>query len=378
MGKTIVCITECEMILNYLFIKEMYQTGDKILLISQRRLSHIIPHFKTLLPHLPIDSIILSNDGDEDLWDTICRTIRNSLPKKDENYIVNLSSGTRLMSIAVQQVFERFDAQFYFMPIDRNVIINSHIDDENDNNDDIVCPIQHQVSIDEYFAINGISFQKGKIEQSPEYTKDIYTIFTTDNISGQEYELLDFLRNNRYRNSKKPIDIDTIPNLRRFLLHINFPLTDKTEETIDKYEIRYLTGGWFEEHIYHLIKESINPYDIATGVTFRREGIDRTISNELDVIFTYNNRLFAIECKTGISKESLYKDIVYKACALKEALLGIRSNAYIFSLKRDTDKFQNIARNLEIRFCGRNYTDNTENINKLFLDPKETEIFRNN
>ncbi|MFR9513115.1 MAG: hypothetical protein SNF69_05710 [Rikenellaceae bacterium] len=155
MAKTLVCTIEEEAILNYLFVKEMYSEGDTLLLVSQFKFAPQVERYKTLFKDVNIESIVLAKDGDEDLWDTICRTIRAAL-SPDKQYAVNLSSGSRLMSIAVQQVFERFNSQFYFMPHDRNVIIHSQIDDNNDNNDDQVTPIKYQVSVDEYFNINDI------------------------------------------------------------------------------------------------------------------------------------------------------------------------------------------------------------------------------
>ena len=40
-------------------------------------------------------------------------------------------------------------------------------------------------------------------------------------------------------------------------------------------------------------------------------------NNELDVCFIKANKLFVIECKTGVTNESLFNEIVYKVCALK-------------------------------------------------------------
>ena len=69
------------------------------------------------------------------------------------------------------------------------------------------------------------------------------------------------------------------------------------------------------------------------------------------MVFTKGNKLFVIECKTGVQSERLFNEIVYKVCAIREALLGVSSYSYIFSLKQDyTDVLKRIAQNMDIIF----------------------------
>lgn len=114
-------------------------------------------------------------------------------------------------------------------------------------------------------------------------------------------------------------------------------------------ELEYLTGGWFEEYVYYLVIKHINPDDAAIGVKISRAGVRH--NNELDVIFTKGNKLFVIECKTGVQTERLFNEIVYKLCAIKEALLGVSCYSYIFSLKKDdSNDLKRIAENMGITF----------------------------
>ena len=79
----------------------------------------------------------------------------------------------------------------------------------------------------------------------------------------------------------------------------------------------------------------VKPDTIALGVEIRKKGGETC--NDIDIAFTLNNQFHAIECKTGVGQRSLFNQMVYKACALNAALLGIRSNSYIFSLNTDYD-----------------------------------------
>lgn len=376
MPKTIVCIVEEDMTMNYLFVKEMMKGGDALMLIAQNRDIPKAKHFLGLFPTITKERkkiCALAKDGDEDLWDTICRTIRSARKSHgdDVEYHVNLSGGTRLMSIAAQQVLSEVGAKFYFMPVDRNVIIHSQIDDENDNNDDIVSDIKYSLTVKEYLNINNISATFKTVQQPKAYTEGFLELFTNSYFSQNEHRIIAELRDLR----NKDIRIPDIEGLSKLLEDIKFPISNARE--LSSTEIQYLTGGWFEEYIYYFVKNTIKPRDIVIGADVQRVG---AIShNDLDVVFTMNNRLFAIECKTGVGvgkkpekgEVSLYHKMVYKACALKESLLGLRSHAYIFSLNDDSgDRLRSTARNLGITFCDKSVAVSNEKLKNIFLNTK--------
>ncbi len=359
-NKTIVCIIEDEMIINYLFVKDLYTDGDKVLFVTQYKLNYLAERYRSLFQYIKdIDVISLNKDGDEDLLDVICAKIRESLTKREEeSYYVNLSGGTRLMSIAVQQVFEKHNSKFFFIPIDRNVIINSQIDDNYYDYSDKISKINHKLTVTEYLKVNDVISRREDPQKDEEYAKHFLALFIGGGFSNREFNILDDLRDLRNEN----IHIREVRGLDKFLRYINFPVTNRG--LLSQNEVQYLTGGWFEEYIYYMIKSTIPIDDIALGVRVQRKNSD--FQNELDVVFTLNNNLYAIECKTGVGKRSLYNQIVYKACALKEALLGIRSFSFIFSLNEDhRNNLEQTARNMGIYFCDRNFAEDPEAFKRL-------------
>ncbi len=364
MPKTLVCILDEDLTLNYLFVRELFEAGDSLIVITQQRFAALVERFEKLLPQVgKVQSIVLESDGDEDFWDIICRTVRGALPSEERDYWVNLSGGSRLMSIAVQQVMATQGAKFFFMPHDRNAIIHSKIDDDNEVSDDILCHITHSMSIAEYFKVNGVICNRKEPLLSEEYTQHFFDIFTGNHLSGGDYDTLEHLRDERDRG----VQLSDVKGLDKFLNFINFP--QGVSGKLTPKEVQYLTGNWFEEYIYHAIKSVFEPDDIAIGVDIQRSGSEQ--HNDLDVVFTYRNRLYAIECKTGVGKSALYHQIVYKACALKEALLGLRSNSYIFSLNEDhRDRLDQTARNMGITFCGREFAKQPTKLKNLFQNPK--------
>lgn len=362
MAKTIVnIITEDNPIPAYLFIKEMYQTGDKLMYISAKDTEDDLDALSDLfnVPANEIEEIVLKNDMDEFTYEKICRTVLGHL-RDGVKYCVNLAGGTRYMALAIQQVFERFKAEFYYVQVEENMIVKSIFDNSIYDDDDYFYPIKHRMTIAEYLNAHEIQNDMHLPIHEPirlkEEAEHIYNLFSQGKLSKQDYETLELLRTH-YRNMRSVlignIEVNgcaghpAVPGLSKFLNKVDF-VSEKVG-VLNKRELEYLTGGWFEEYVFFLIRKRIKPQDIALGVKITRNNIKH--DNELDVIFTKGNKLFVIECKTGVQTEKLFNEIVYKVCAIREALLGVSSFSYIFSLKMDdTDVLKRIADNMEITF----------------------------
>ena len=362
MPKTIVnIITEDNPIPAYLFIKEMYKPGDKLMYISAKDTEDDLDALSELfsVPADMIDEIVLRHDMDEFTYEKICRTVLSRL-NRDEHYCVNLAGGTRYMALAVQQVFERFQTTFYYVQTEENLIVQSIFDDSIYDNDDYFFPIRHRMTIAEYLRAHDISHDLADYPHTPirseQDARRIFDLFSRHQLSPQDYETMELLRLH-YR-SRRQISIQRtqegsnphspeVPGLVRFLCDISF--VPEKKGLLSRSEIEYLTGGWFEEYVYYMVKRYIHPQDLAIGVVISRAGVRHT--NELDVVFTKGNKLFVIECKTGVQTERLFNEIVYKLCAVSEALLGVSCCSYIFSLKRDdTNMLKLIAENMGISF----------------------------
>ena len=363
MPKTLVnIITEDNPIPAYLFIKEKYETGDRLMYISAKDTEDDLDALSELfsVPATHIDEIVLKHDMDEFSYEKICRTILTHLDK-DIQYCVNLAGGTRYMALAVQQVFEKYHSTFHYVQVEENIIVQSIFDDGIYNNDDLFFPIRHRMTIAEYLRANDIQNDLADEEHIPIRSDAdairIFKMFTDGQFSGKDYETLELLRLH-YRKKKniriQEVETSTNPkypavaHLSGFLNHIGF--IPSVNGKLNRHELEYLTGGWFEEYVYYQVKKHINPQDIAIGIHISKNN-DTRHKNELDVVFTKGNKLFVIECKTGVQTESMFNEIVYKACAINEALLGVSCYSYIFSLKKDdTNNLKRIADNMGLTF----------------------------
>ena len=362
MSKTLVnIITEDNPIPAYLFIKEKYEEGDRMMYISAKDTEDDLDALSELfnVPATHIDEIVLKNDVDELSYEKICRAVLARL-NNETLYCVNLAGGTRYMALAVQQVFEKFNTQFFYVQVEENLIVQSVFDDGIYNNDDLFYPIKYKMSIAEYLRAHEIQHKLLEYDHLPIRSETeathLFQLFTQNQLTNLDFEVMEMLRLH-YR-SRKRINISAIetstnpnhpaiPHLSAFLQNLYF--IPKNNGMLCRDELEYLTGGWFEEYVYYLVKNNIKPDDLALGVKISRAGVRH--NNELDVIFTKGNKLFVIECKTGVQTERLFNEIVYKLCAIKEALLGVSCYSYIFSLKKDeANDLKRIADNMGITF----------------------------
>ncbi len=361
MSKTIVnIIDKSNPLPAYLFTKEYYESGDVLLFISTEEEADCIHRLAQLLEveEAFVKSIIVKRFQDNMLYEHICRAIKDKL-NTDTQYYLNLAGGSRYMTLSVQHVFEEFNTLFFYTQTRENQIVKTIFDNSIYDDDDEVFPIKHRMTLKEYFSLYGLESDVDtprKQVKETSFSQHLFTMFSQNLLGTNDFKAMQVLRE-RYRNwnylniseAENPTkeSMTAIPNLTKFLDYIGF--VSEQKGVLQSAEMEYLTGGWFEEYVYALIKEVLKPDDIAMGVHISNGVIKH--NNELDVCFMKANKLFVIECKTGVTSESLFNEIVYKVCALKEVLLGT-SNSYIFSLKKDhKGVWKKTAKYMGITFC---------------------------
>jgi len=361
MSKTIVnIIDKSNPMPAYLFTKEYYEENDELMFISTQEEADCIDNLVEQLKvnEMLVKKIIINRYQNNLLYEHICRTIKNKLDPETQYYL-NLAGGTRYVTLSVQHVFEEFNTQFFYTQTRENQIVKTIFDHSIYDDDDEIFPINHRMNLKEYFGLYGLQSDvetPRKMVKEVAFSQHLFTMFSQNLLGPGDYKVMETLRE-KYRNWRFLIisevenptkDFMTpIPNLGKFLDYIGF--VPERRGSLQNHEIEYLTGGWFEEYVYSLIKEVLQPDDIAMGVHISNGVIKH--NNELDVCFIKANKLFVIECKTGVTSESLFNEIVYKVCALKEVLLGT-SNSYIFSLKKDhKGNWKKTAKYMGITFC---------------------------
>ncbi|HOJ43762.1 MAG TPA: DUF1887 family CARF protein, partial [Syntrophorhabdaceae bacterium] len=100
----------------------------------------------------------------------------------------------------------------------------------------------------------------------------------------------------------------------------------KLLKSMTRSEIRFITGGWLEEFCFCELHEHLRNCidDIQIGLKLKSH---KGAENEFDVMFTVENALYFVECKTLEQQNLDYKDILYKIGALQKDF-GLRVNSY--------------------------------------------------
>ena len=260
--------------------------------------------------------------------------IETILQKMDvDELTINLTGGTKIMSIAAYELFKDYGSKMIYIPISKNEFITpfpkkAHTRPET---------LSLRLSVIQYLTAYGLNTTT-KPEKLERYKSEALKRRHLSEWIGMNYErvksLLVWLGGNlrEYRDKteytfqgdfKNPAveEIDLIGQLG--LMRSG----DGLSKRMTRSEIRYITGGWLEEFCFCKLHRYLgNGIDnIQLGLTLKntKEGTE----NEFDVMFTKDNALYLVECKTLDQHNLDYKDVLYKIGALQNDF-GLRVKSF--------------------------------------------------
>ncbi len=367
MSNVLVSLVSTQTIPNVLFIKEMEKRMENIrmyLFVSTEKMedkgktdfiiqgSHIKKSKKEIIK--------VVEDSIEDINSKLIEFAKEKLSDED-NLIVNLTGGTKIMSIGVYNFFKERTSTIYYLPIDKNIykqIFPSLTHREH--------KLNFRISLKDYLISYGIEIKSKDINKTlkdKEYTESLFREFLNNKI---DTEIIDELRKER---NKKEIRLDE--KIKSFLEKIKFDI--EKEGSINKKDINYLTGGWLEEYGYNLVRGHIQLDDNKIGLNVQISH-DKT-QNEFDVMFVHENILYVIECKTALKddKRNLLNDTLYKLSALNKNF-GLNVRGYLFTLDRNLrgpegeikKDYQNRSDLLKVTLVDRAILSDREKLSEIF------------
>ena len=281
---------------------------------------------------------------DENDIESVFDGMRKILPDTSiyEKIHVNATGGTKLMSIACYEFFKELsNTVLYYQPIDKPLKI-IHPEGEKD------IKVEIPVTLKEYFAAYNISFCPNyncikdwnynrnvlPLIERAKAEREFFMKIQNDNHFKKKLKnngFLDFKDINKERLSKLSNEL-TAEYLQSISEEFGFG-----KDRITATQVKYITGGWFEEFVFQKIKKEkqLSEEFIALNVKIR----NNTVENEFDVTYIEgktNPMLHIIECKSFIDEESQSKlllDTLYKMQALKKDFgLSVKSHLYTMSI----------------------------------------------
>jgi len=260
-------------------------------------------------------------------YDLIVKEVGSQINDTDL-YLVNLTGGTKLMSLAINDLFKSVNSELFYLSGKSNYVKLFP---------DKIKPFfkfKSTLSLEEYLKSYGFNINsKSEPEVLFEITEKLFNYYLHS--FSKETDILP-LTQLLSKRGKKIAALTDFPEISPFLNRIGFK--PFSENCLSKAETKYLTGDWFEEYFFHLIK-NLNPSkvsDIGTGWFIEKNGV----TNEFDILFIHNDNLHLIECKTFIwkdieEKKSIIAETIYKADSLKNKL-GLFANTSIVTLSELT------------------------------------------
>lgn len=273
---------------------------------------------------------------DQDCFDD-CETKFSGIAKqyKDAEIIVNLTGGTKIMVLGAYNSFKSTAKRMIYTPIPKNEFITIH------PKDDSCKAAEHywlKVSVRGYVTAYGVMIKNHKkmekLKCLAESNKDLCK-WMAYNYQAIENLLFEFYKNlHKHRSDNKfKLKIEYSlkrPEEREFLNRLGM-VSGKIEKTLSTNEIRFLTGDWLSDYCFNEIA-ALPVDDCVTGIELTSpKGVD----NEFDVMFTKDNALYIVECKTlQPSKDEKYQDFLYKISALQQDF-GLRVDGFMLSTARN-------------------------------------------
>lgn len=368
----LVLIVSKETIPNVQFLKWYFRNNAKkadLLFVSSEKMENdgksdaILNACQSLSENFGTHNIIRVSENDlQEISNKLCDCLKDCDHKE---YIVNITGGTKLMSLAVYEYFHnKQNAMIFYQPMDKDL---QKIYPEYGN-----CDVYGYLTIDEYMKAHGIEYKKdNKCIKSYEYNKDVLNTIVINN--KDTVQLLLTIQNDRYfinkfkhqyvnfpsvldeyiKTSKDP----KIDNASRDKIIDFIKLFDFDVEHLSKNELRYITGGWFEEYVFQrtMYTENLSEDKIALNMHIE-EASDK---NELDVVYLdKSDKLNVIECKSfaeGNETNKILNEALYKLQAIMKSKFGLGANSYLYTKSIiTTDSVLKRAKNFRIKIIDGN------------------------
>lgn len=321
MSKILVSLLSKYLQPNFLFIKEMDGKFDKLLFVTTKEMENEKNKSSKFLcdalriKHDKVNLVTVIEDDESNISSKLTEVGFGD----NDDYIVNLTGGTKVMSIVTYRFFCNFpNVQLYYIPEGKNEI--KRLDGKTE-----AIPLSYRMNLNEYFTINRLRYEA-------EMDFDYNEVFV--NKLFEQFKAVGF---NRYKVSK-------------------FRNAHNLQSPKEKV---FYSGQWFEDYSYYRLKRQFQLDDdcICRGAKIYSDSsalkTGNTNDNEVDVMFVRDNKLYIFECKQSLKKgnaseKDTLDSYMYKLAAIAKDF-GLRVNSYILTLHRSSTLSEQLKQNAKRR-----------------------------
>lgn len=302
--KTHVCLVSQQAAANLLPALDPALKPDRIILVVTRKMKLRASHLKAVLREssIQVEQVELSNE--QDFGQTAEELFQLTGQLDGDDVTLNITGGTKLMSVAAQLVADAGDWRMFYVDADTDQVIWLGANP--------LPPqfLQEQLRLPHYLRSYGFSLAKRPQRtqansQQEQLTKNLVTqvgsledAITTLNALAQDAENRNSLS---VQMTPWQLDSRSLDVLLR-----DFEQANALELTGDRIQFKnrvardFVKGGWLELYAINAVHQMTGPLHIRDKA-INLEVLDEASGtrNELDIAFMTHNRLFVIECKTG-------------------------------------------------------------------------------
>jgi hypothetical protein len=273
------------------------------------------------------------------------------LKYSDAEWIVNITGGTKPMSIGAFEFSKNKTAMILYVPIvDQSRALNF--------SDGSFVDLRYKLRIKEFLAGYGFDYLKKdesilKSEVRADKLLDLAANLSANiDIAHKIMNDLDIKFKEAYGDDleiarKKARDkgitlvkFEIQDHKVKNLLSVAFGLNDDGTNINGKlkpHAVQFLTGGWLEVFIWGILSrysKDIDIFDVRLGPHPGKKSDNKTLENEVkndwDVAFMYDQSLRFVECKTGDQKhDPTGNETLYKIEAIKKQLGALNIKSYL-------------------------------------------------
>lgn len=242
--------------------------------------------------------------------------------KENLEFVINLTCGTKIMSIAAYEYFKDYNSKVIYIPIPKNEFIVPFPKKSPGKPTKLTL----RLSVVEYLTAYGLDVvNEAKLKRYEEEAKNRkeLTKWLVKNYDKLKNILIWLSGKLRQHRDEKEIKFEgnfsgankvEIELMKKYKFNMNGQFISKR---LNRSEIRYWTGGWLEEFCFNNVIEFVNKGidNVVIGLKMKNLlGRD----NEFDVMFTKENALYFVECKSLDQHDDKEINVLYKIGALQK------------------------------------------------------------
>ena len=269
----------------------------------------------------------------------------------DAEWTVNITGGTKPMSIAAYEFFKGKNAKILYVPI----IAQRRAINFADNS---LMELKYELKVKEFLAGYGFDYFKKEdvIREGEKRAEKLFelavNLSANIDIAHKIMADLDKRINEVYGdNSEKArskakekgitlVDLEIENQMIRDNISSSFGLNNNgglLNGLLKRHAVQFLTGGWLEAFIWGILTDhsrNLGIIDVRLGIHPRKK-LDlkmqkKEVKNDWDIAFMYNQSLRFVECKTGDQEhDPSGNETLYKVEAVKRQLGALNIKSYL-------------------------------------------------